>query len=158
MNNCHSTSEKTVNKGIPAFVRRYSSVFGFIIFFIPKCPLCIAAYSGVAAICGTSALVIHHPDNTDWRAYIALAVSILITGFILFTNRARLYYIPTIVAALCGLLLICISLSPGSSAVPKSDAMACYYFGAALLVITTFVYSGIPDRLFQRLKINGFAN
>lgn len=158
MNNCHSTSEKTVNKGIPAFAKRFSSVLGFIILFIPKCPLCIAAYSGVAAICSTSALVTHHTNSTDWRAYIALAVSIIVTVLVLFTNRARQYYVPTIIAALCGLLLICISLSPESSMVLKSNTMACYYFGAALLVMTTFVYSGIPNKLSQRLRIGGLAN
>jgi peptidoglycan/LPS O-acetylase OafA/YrhL len=160
MTNCHSVSKKISNKSGKAFAKKYSSVLGFLMLLVPKCPLCIAAYSGAVAICGSSTLITHsyNTNYTDWRAYIALGVSIGITGCILFTFRARQNYTMTLVLALSGLLLICIGLTPGSSVIFKTGTMTCYYLGAALLLAATFIYSGIHHKLFERLKISGFAN
>jgi phosphoglycerol transferase MdoB-like AlkP superfamily enzyme len=157
MKNCHSVSERISIKSVPAFAKRHASVLSFIILLLPKCPLCLAAYSGVVALCGTTALITNHTDPTDWRAYIALVISIGITGCILFSNRAGKYYKMTLIMALSGLLFICISLSPKNSAIFKKDAMACYYAGAILLVAATFIYSRIYRKLFEILKVRGFA-
>lgn len=159
MNNCHLASGETSNKHVPAYAKKYSSVLGFIMLLLPKCPLCIIAYSGAVAICGSSTLIAHHSSNTtDWRAYIALGISIIIAGFILFTHRARQYYTINLIMALCGLLLVCIGLTPASSVILKTNTMLCYYAGAAMLAVATLIYSGIYHKLFERLKISGLVN
>lgn len=157
MENCHPPSERKANKSVPAFAKKYSSIFSLIILILPKCPLCIAAYSGAVAICGVTPLITHHESSIDWRVYVALGISIMITGCILFTYRARAYYIATIIMALCGMLLVCIGLAPKSTELFRTDVIACYYAGASLLVAAVFIYSGITVKLFKVLKIRSFA-
>jgi hypothetical protein len=153
MEHCHPASERKANKSASAFAKKYSSILGIVILALPKCPLCIAAYSGAVAICGVSPLIVHHQNQTDWRTYVVLVISVMITGCILFTYRARTYYKMTMAAALCGLVLICIGTFSESLQLFRTDYNSvCYYAGAALLAAALLMYSGIAGHGFKTLK------
>ena len=149
MKNCNSKTVSSSCKNVHVFANRYSSVLGFIILLLPKCPLCVVAYSSAITLCGTSTLITHTTHHTDWGSYVALGMSVIIIVCILLSYRTKKNNAISLITALCGVLLICAGIF-------KADAMACYYIGATLLVMATFIYSGFMSRLFERLK-NGFS-
>ncbi len=158
MEHCHPASERIANKSASAFAKKYSSILGIVILVLPKCPLCIAAYSGTVAICGIAPLVTHHQNPAEWSNYLVILISAIITACVLFTYRARTYYILTMAAALCGLLLVGIGSRPDSWGLLRTDyPSVCYYTGATLLAAAVFFYSGTGDKLLKILRLRSFA-
>jgi len=145
MKNCNSKTVSSPCKSASTFASRYSSVLGFIILILPKCSLCLVAYSSAITLCGASSLITHTTHHTDWGAYVALGMSIIITGCILFSYKSTQYSSIALLNALCGMLLLSIGIF-------KTEAMTCYYGGATLLVVATFVYSGLIRSFLERFK------
>jgi len=145
MNNCHAVTVCSSCKNVNTFAKKYSSVLGFVIFILPKCPFCFVAYSSAVTLCGTSTLITHTTRHTDWGAYIALAMGITITSCIFFTNKKKQYRGMALIMALCGMLLLSIGIF-------KTDAMICYYIGAALLVMATFIYNRVLRATIEKIK------
>ena len=72
----------------------YLSVFGaFFIAILPKCPLCIMAYSSAITMC--SGKKIYHADPT-WATYISISLAIFTLFIVLYNYKG----IKTIIAAI----------------------------------------------------------
>ena len=81
-----------------------SSVLGgLLVVLIPKCPLCIMAYTSAISMCGTDAMV---TSGNNWLSYVPIALSALIVGLIAFNRKGtRSWFALAIALAATGLIL-----------------------------------------------------
>jgi hypothetical protein len=117
---------------------KYSPLLSFIILFLPKCPFCIVAYTSSMTMCGTASLINHH---TDWGAWLAIGLSIIVLGSIILNFRGKGTY-KSILIALIGILMVLIGVF-------KPNMMSFYYLGSVMLFIAAF-YNGSGFRWFNR--------
>lgn len=88
-------------KRLSAF-RSTSYLSTFLIILIPKCPLCIMAYSSAITMCGVQDL---YMNSNNWVSYIPLLLSGVIITMIILNNRGvRTFFSATI--ASFGFLMI----------------------------------------------------
>jgi len=149
MNGCHSNCDKTLRKDVPITLKTRTASFlgSIIILLLPKCPFCLVAYSGTITLCGTAGVFTQTKHHTDWGAYAAIFISILITVSMMLTyklSRGYFGYLSMAATAVCGLLFMYIGIF-------QAESMTCYYTGAALLVIAIFIYSDVYHKFFQKL-------
>jgi len=101
---------------------------GILIAIIPKCPICIVAYSSALSMCSGAKLYHHAPS---WTSYLLLGLSILTLVLILVNYKGQ----RTIAAAILVLL--------GSSLILASQvytfSVEHYYIGAVLLMVGVWV-------------------
>ena len=145
MNHFNPAPVFTNSKSLHAFTKRYSSVLGFIILILPKCPFCLVAYSSTITLCSATTLLAHNTHHTDIGAYIAIGMGVIISACILFTYKNNSCNRLALSAAIAGLLLICLGIF-------REESIPTYYTGAALLVFATFIYSGFFSALFEKLR------
>ena len=149
MNDCHSNCNKTLHKDVPVTLKSRTASFlgSIIILLLPKCPFCMVAYSSTITLCGTAGVFTDTKHHTDWGAYAAIFISVLLTVSMMLTyklSRGYFGYLSMATIAVCGLLFMYIGIFHAGS-------MTCYYTGAALLVIATFIYSDVYHNFFQKL-------
>jgi hypothetical protein len=106
------------------------SILSFIIVFLPKCPFCFVAYSSAMTMCGGPSLITHH---SDWGAWLALGLGVIIIFCIAFNNRGTGTY-RALLLALFGFSLVILGVN-------KANMMPFYYIGAILLLLAAF-YNG----------------
>lgn len=106
-----------------------SLLSGVLIAIIPKCPLCIFAYSSAITMCSGAKLQEESFLNVDWF-YINLFLSIVTLSLILFNYKGKKTWIAaTLAIAACSMLLL---LDLASSPV-------LYYLSCALLFIAVWM-------------------
>jgi hypothetical protein len=147
MNDCHSNCDKALHKNVPVTLKSRTASFlgSIIILLLPKCPFCLVAYSSTITLCSTAGVFTHTKYHTDWGAYAAIFISVLIAVFMMVTyklSRGYFRYVSMAAMAVCGSLCMYIGIFHAAS-------MTCYYTGAALLVIATFIYSDVYHNFFR---------
>lgn len=116
---------------------------GILIAIIPKCPLCIVAYSSALTMCSGAKLYHHAPA---WTTYLLLGLAILTLTFILINYKGK----RTIAASILVLL--------GSSFILASQVYTFnvhhYYLGTSLLMVGVWINASF--RFFYRKYITPF--
>lgn len=107
-----------------------SYLSALLIILVPKCPLCIIAYSSAITMCGTKDLSL---NSHSWTFYIPIFLAALIITMILFNPRGR----RTIVAAIIGLLGFVMILLTSEHLLSTQ----MYQVGTALLLIAVWTNS-----------------
>ena len=149
MNHCHSNCNKTLHKDVPVTLKSRTASFlgSIIILLLPKCPFCMVAYSSTITFCGTAGVFTDTKHHTDWGAHAAIFISVLLTVSMMLTyklSRGYFRYLSMAAMAVCGSLCMYIGIFHATS-------MTCYYAGAVLLMIATFIYSDVYHNFFQKL-------
>ena len=127
--NCHPT--KKVNRSSSASL--FSTV---VLIILPKCPICIMAYSSAITICGGPDMYLM---SNNWVSYVPLVLALFINLMFLFNWRGqRTLYALTI--AMVGFTLISLThqlvLSP-----------IFYDLGAVLLLMSIWLNSSLISLL-----------
>ena len=140
--NCHPT--KKVNRSSSASL--FSTV---VLIILPKCPICIMAYSSAITICGGTDMYFR---SNNWVSYVPLVLAFFINLMFLFNWRGqRTLYALTI--AMVGFTLISLThqlvLSP-----------IFYDLGAVLLLMSIWLNSSLISLLnkFRRKLRPGISN
>ena len=140
--NCHPT--KKVNRSSSASL--FSTV---VLIILPKCPICIMAYSSAITICGGTDMYFRY---NNWVSYVPLVLALFINLMFLFNWRGqRTLYALTI--AMVGFTLISLThqlvLSP-----------IFYDLGAVLLLMSIWLNSSLISLLnkFRRKLRPGISN
>lgn len=140
--NCHPT--KKVNRSSSASL--FSTV---VLIILPKCPICIMAYSSAITICGGTDMYFR---SNNWVSYVPLVLALFINLMFLFNWRGqRTLYALTI--AMVGFTLISLThqlvLSP-----------VFYDLGAVLLLMSIWLNSSLIFLLnkFRRKLRPGISN
>ena len=140
--NCHPT--KKVNRSSSASL--FSTV---VLIILPKCPICIMAYSSAITICGGTDMYFR---SNNWVSYVPLVLALFINLMFLFNWRGqRTLYALTI--AMVGFTLILLThqlvLSP-----------VFYDLGAVLLLMSIWLNSSLIFLLnkFRRKLRPGISN
>ena len=140
--NCHPT--KKVNRSSSASL--FSTV---VLIILPKCPICIMAYSSAITICGGPDMYLM---SNNWVSYVPLVLALFINLMFLFNWRGqRTLYALTI--AMVGFTLISLThqlvLSP-----------IFYDLGAVLLLMSIWLNSSLISLLnkFRRKLRPGISN
>ena len=140
--NCHPT--KKVNRSSSASL--FSTV---VLIILPKCPICIMAYSSAITICGGTDMYFR---SNNWVSYVPLVLALFINLMFLFNWRGqRTLYALTI--AMVGFTLISLThqlvLSP-----------IFYDLGAVLLLMSIWLNSSLIFLLnkFRRKLRPGISN
>jgi|SaaInlStandDraft_1057018.scaffolds.fasta_scaffold28126_2 hypothetical protein len=140
--NCHPT--KKVNRSSSASL--FSTV---VLIILPKCPICIMAYSSAITICGGTDMYFR---SNNWVSYVPLVLALFINLMFLFNWRGqRTLYALTI--AMVGFTLISLThqlvLSP-----------IFYDLGAVLLLMSIWLNSSLISLLnkFRRKLRPGISN
>jgi hypothetical protein len=147
MKNCHANTVSPSCTWIDQFARKYSSILGFVLLLLPKCPLCVVAYSSAVTLCGTSTLVTHTANHRDWGAYVALSMCICITTCILLANRTKQSIQAALIMAISGTLLV-------AAGIWLANIWVLYYAGAAFLLLATLIFGGLFHSLWGRFRIS----
>ena len=75
---------------------------GLLVVIIPKCPLCIMAYTSAITMCGGDDMVMAH---NNWLSYVPLALSALIIGLIAYNRKGtRTWFALAIALVATGLI------------------------------------------------------
>ena len=140
--NCHPT--KKVNRSSSASL--FSTV---VLIILPKCPICIMAYSSAITICGGADLYFR---SNNWVSYVPLVLAVFINLMLLFNWRGqRTLY--ALMIAMVGFTLISLThqlvLSP-----------VFYDLGAVLLLMSIWLNSSLISLLnkFRRKLRPGISN
>jgi len=131
LSNCNCHPIKKVNRSSSASL--FSTV---VLIILPKCPICIMAYSSAITICGGPDMYLM---SNNWVSYVPLVLALFINLMFLFNWRGqRTLYALTI--ALVGFILISLThqlvLSSGF-----------YNLGAALLLMSIWLNSSLISLL-----------
>ena len=135
--NCHPT--KKVNRSSS------TSLFSTVVLIIlPKCPICIMAYSSAITICGGNDMYLR---SNNWVSYVPLVLAFFINLMLLFNWRGqRTLY--ALMIAMVGFTLISLThqvvLSP-----------VFYDLGAVLLLMSIWLNSSLIsllDKLRRKLR------
>lgn len=119
----------------PVNARKYSSILGLVVLILPKCPACIVSYTSAMTLCGSTTLTPYITHETDIKAYLALALGLLIVGSILYAfSRGRRVHL-SLPTAMCGQMLLVVSLF-------QDQHLTYYYAGAVLLIVSTLLLGG----------------
>ena len=95
---CESPTKKKATSGT-------SLLSALLVVIIPKCSICVMAYSSAIALCGGEAF--YHAEN-NWVSYIPIALSMLIVGLIIKNWRGnRSTY--ALILSIIGLAMIILS-------------------------------------------------
>ncbi len=106
-----------------------SSILGtLLVILIPKCPLCIMAYTSAISMCGGADMYF---SENNWVSYVPLGLSLLVTGLIYMNRRGRRTYF-AIAFALSGFILIILTHQLIISSV-------WYNAGTALLILAIWL-------------------
>lgn len=140
---CQAVSEKTFEKRITIFGKRYSPALGVIILLLPKCPLCVVAWSSAITLCTSTAVITNTTHHIGLGAWLALGMATIIISCILFTFKSDPNYI-ALLTAISGLLLV-------AAGIFIENAMFSYYVGSMILVFATAIYSNLFKRVFNGL-------
>ena len=140
--NCHPT--KKVNRSSS------TSLFSTVVLIIlPKCPICIMAYSSAITICGGNDMYLR---SNNWVSYVPLVLAFFINLMLLFNWRGqRTLY--ALMIAMVGFTLISLThqlvLSP-----------VFYDLGAVLLLMSIWLNSSLIFLLnkFRRKLRPGISN
>lgn len=139
-NDCRScTTEKPDKVNI-----RTSFLSALLVVILPKCSICVMAFSSAIALCGGDA--IYHQSN-NWVSYIPIGLSALICGLIIKNWRGvRSYY--AIALAWIGLTMV---ISSHQLLIDPSF----YNIGSGLLFIAVWFNSNLLHTIqLFRSKIN----
>jgi peptidoglycan/LPS O-acetylase OafA/YrhL len=117
------------------YTRNFSSLAGLIVLILPKCPACLVSYTSAMTLCGSTTLVAYVTHETDIKAYLALALGLMIVGSILFAFRRGRRVHLALALALGGESLLGVSLL-------LNESLPYYYTGATLLVLATLLLGG----------------
>ena len=91
-------SKKRVN-----LATRSSLLSGLLVVLIPKCPLCIMAYTSAITMCGSDAMA---TSGNNWLSYVPIALSLLIVGLIAFNRKGtRTWFALALALLATGLIL-----------------------------------------------------
>lgn len=63
---------------------RSSLIGGLLVVIIPKCPLCVMAYSSAITMCGGD---MYYQAGNNWLSYVPMGLAALIIGLIAFNRR-----------------------------------------------------------------------
>lgn len=97
-----SDCSKCVGKKRINLSTKSSLLGGLLVVLIPKCPLCIMAYTGAITMCGGENMVL---EGNNWLSFIPLALSALIVGLIAFNRKGtRTWFALFIALAATGLI------------------------------------------------------
>lgn len=116
-----------------------ATLLSFLVLILPKCPLCVVAYTSSMAICGAPSIIDH---QTGWGAWLAIGLALICLASIARNYRGTGTRV-AIGIALSGIALVCTGLF-------LPNALACYYAGAALLLLSSF-YNGRGYRWLNSL-------
>ena len=140
--NCHPT--KKINRSSSASL--FSTV---VLIILPKCPICIMAYSSAITICGGTDMYFR---SNNWVSYVPLVLAFFINLMFLFNWRGqRTLY--ALMIAMVGFTLISLThqlvLSP-----------VFYDLGAVLLLMSIWLNSSLISLLnkFRRKLRPGISN
>ena len=122
--NCHNKTAFRVSDGRSSF----PILTGFLIAVIPKCPLCIAAYSSAIALCSGNKI---YNQSPDWTNYISIALASLTLLMILLNFRGRRTWIAAALVIIGSILIIRTELITGD--------LGEYYLGASALLLGVWV-------------------
>lgn len=127
----------------------FPSALALLLLALPKCPICVVAYTGAITMCGaTTASAVTGNEYIDARIYLALVISAVFTFYFIKSYRNQRYRIFPVLVACSGLLfLIAQSLLAGST---------YYYMGVGLTLLSTlFLRSPLRNfiiRTYSRLQ------
>ena len=113
---------------------------GILIAIIPKCPLCIVAYSSALTMCSGAKLYHHAPT---WTSYLLLGLALFTFIFILINYKGKRTIIASILVLLGSALIL-------ASQVYTFDVHH-YYLGTLFLMIGVWVNASF--RFFYRKYI-----
>ena len=118
---CTSTSNRAVSNSS-------SWISALLIVIIPKCPLCIMAYSSAITMCGGPELYSH---GGHWLSYIPLALSLFIMIMLLlnYKDRRTTY---ALIIALFGSILVLLNQQ-------QLLGTYFYYLGTVLLTLSIWL-------------------
>lgn len=132
---CHNVVSPKKQSG----ARWNATLLSFFVLILPKCPLCVVAYTSSMAICGAPSIIDH---QTGWGAWLAIALALICLGSIARNYRGAGTR-TAIGVAVAGIALLGIGLF-------LPNALTAYYAGAALLLLGSF-YNGRGYRWLGRL-------
>jgi hypothetical protein len=146
---CQPNSTSKASPQVGKSGKNYTSALTLLLLALPKCPICVVAYSGAITMCGVSTLTTTTFNQYyDARIYLALVFSTIFIIYLVrsyFNKRHRIF--PLLAASSGFLFLVIQSLLEGS---------AYYYIGGGLsLVATLFLRSPLRNfisKIFSRLQ------
>lgn len=150
MKSCHTSRQLAFRSTLHGFTKKYTSILGLLIVVLPKCPVCIVAYSSAITLCGVSTPEVKTALYSDIRIYLALGLGVIILACILLSFTARLAGYLALTAATLGLtFLIVHAFHPSFT--------QYYYLGAAALIMATLAQAETYRKLFFKpSKFNPF--
>jgi len=81
-----------------------SSILGkFFVILIPKCPICIMAYTSAITMCGGAD--VYYTQN-NWVSYIPPVLSLVVTALILINRRGRVTFAAVLLSIAGSLIII----------------------------------------------------
>jgi hypothetical protein len=123
--------------------KNYTSALTLLLLALPKCPICVVAYSGAITMCGVSTLTTTTFNQYyDARIYLALVFSTIFIIYLVrsyFNKRHRIF--PLLAASSGFLFLVIQSLLEGS---------AYYYIGGGLVWLLPFFSVRLYGTLFLK--------
>ena len=138
-----------VKDSAPKAVHRTSLISTLLVIIIPKCPLCIMAYTSAVTMCGGPDM--YFAEN-NWVSYIPILLSFLVSAMILF-NRKGLITLAALSVALAGTALVILThqlvLAPG-----------WYHAGTVLLILAIWMNGSFRSftnaiwKLIKRLEVS----
>ena len=99
-NHCTKCEPKKPSK----FATRSSLIGGLLVVIIPKCPLCVMAYSSAISMCGGD---MYTQAGNNWLSYVPIGLAALIIGLIAYNRRGtRTWYALALAAVGAGMIVL----------------------------------------------------
>ncbi|MFZ9047013.1 MAG: hypothetical protein ACO2ZZ_14235 [Cyclobacteriaceae bacterium] len=97
-NDCNSCTTSKTNK-----ISTGSSLFSaLMVVIIPKCPICIMAYTSAVTMCGGPDM---YMAENNWISFIPIFMSLVITGLILYNRKGWRTWLALAIAMLGGIFI-----------------------------------------------------
>ena len=95
-NTCTPTKSNKISTG--------SSIFSaLLVVIIPKCPICIMAYTSAVTMCGGPDMDM---SENNWISYLPIMLSLIIIGLILYNNKGGRSWVALAIALLGTLFIL----------------------------------------------------
>lgn len=131
---------------------RASWLATLFVILIPKCYLCMVAYSGAITVCGGKSLA---QSSTDWISYLPLLLAWVVVVFIVKKKKGKRTIYATLIAVV-GALLITLAHSQWLSAFWYDAGSVLLFFAvwfnSSLLSVVSLIQASVKKRklLWQR--------
>lgn len=95
-NTCTPTKSNKISTG--------SSIFSaLLVVIIPKCPICIMAYTSAVTMCGGPDM---YMSENNWISYLPIMLSLIIIGLILYNHKGGRSWVALAIALLGTLFIL----------------------------------------------------